>query len=158
MGISYKAVVWQGLKQGENVRGTFERLCRERIRWVLSGVHMVGTKTEETRRQGARARGGTIWPRRGVISNTSNSIRAMGYERYKERDREVKRLRSLVRDFEFEARNRRQRRNQDNRERRDDNVGDRNDGESNQSGSCQRRDRSRESHRRRTRSHSRGPH
>ena len=34
---------------------------------------------------------------------------AMGYEQYKERDQEVKRLRRLVRDFELEARNRCQR-------------------------------------------------
>ena len=81
-----------------------------------------------------------------------------GHEQYEESDQKVERLRRLVGDFELEARNRRQRRNQDNRERRDDNVGDRDDGESNQSGSRQRQDCSRESRRCRTRSHSRGPH
>ena len=83
---------------------------------------------------------------------------AMGHEQLEESDREVERLRRLVRDFKFEARNRRQRRDQDNQERRDDNVGDRDGGEFNQSSSHQRRDRSRESRQRRTRSHSQGPH
>ena len=45
-------------------------------------------------------------------------------------DQEIEWLRRLVRDFELEEKNRRQRRNQDNRERRDDNFGDRDDGES----------------------------
>ena len=78
VGISYKAVVWQGLKQGENVRKTFGRSCQEQIRWVLSKVHMAGTKTKKTWRQGARARRGTIRPRKGVISNTSNGIKRHG--------------------------------------------------------------------------------
>ena len=62
-----------------------------------------------------------------------------GHGQFEERDREVERLRRLVRDLELDARNRPQRRDQDDRERRDDNVGDCNGGESSQSGSCQRR-------------------
>ena len=55
---------------------------------------------------------------------------ATGHERFEERDWEVELLCRLVRDFELKARNRHQRRDQDNRERRDDNVGDRDGGES----------------------------
>ena len=44
-------------------------------------------------------------------------------------------LHRLVRDLELEARDRRQRKDQNNRERRDDNVGDRYGRESSQSGS-----------------------
>ena len=51
----------------------------------------------------------------------------MEHDQHDERDQEIERLHSLVRDFELEGRNRRQRRNQYNRERRDDNVKDRND-------------------------------
>ena len=50
-----------------------------------------------------------------------------------------------MKDFELEERNRRQGRNQDNRERRDDNVRDLDDGESSRTGSHQRQDHSRES-------------
>ena len=53
-----------------------------------------------------------------------------GYDQHEEMDQEIEWLRRLVRDFELEEKNRRQRRNQDNRERRDDNFGDRDDGES----------------------------
>ena len=53
-----------------------------------------------------------------------------GRGRFEERDREVELLRRLVRDFELKARNKHQRRDQDNRERIDDNVGDRDGGES----------------------------
>ena len=63
-----------------------------------------------------------------------------------------------MRDFELEGRNRRQRQNLDNRERRADNVGGRNDEEPNQTSFHQRRDHSLESRRQRTRSNSRGPH
>ena len=59
----------------------------------------------------------------------------MGHEQYEERDQEIEQLRRLVRDFELEERNRHQQWNQDNRERRDDNMGDRDDGESSQSDS-----------------------
>ena len=55
---------------------------------------------------------------------------ATGHGRFEERVREVELLRKLVRDFELKARNRHQRRDQDNQERRDDNVGDRDGGES----------------------------
>ena len=79
---------------------------------------------------------------------------ALGHDQYNERDQEIERLRSLVRDFELEGRNRHQRQNQDNRERRDDNVGGRNDEEPNQTSSHQRRDHSLESRRQRTRSNS----
>ena len=47
----------------------------------------------------------------------------------------MERLCKLVRDLELEARDRRQKRDQDNREMRDDNVGDRYGRESSQSGS-----------------------
>ena len=63
-------------------------------------------------------------------------------DQYDERDQEIEQLRKLVRDFELEGRNRRQRQNQDNRERRDDNVGGRNDEEPKQTSSHQRRDHS----------------
>ena len=75
---------------------------------------------------------------------------AMGHDQHDERDQEIERLHRLVRDFELEGRNRRQRWNQDNRERRDDNVGDRNDEGSSQTSSYQRRDHSWESRRQRT--------
>ena len=55
---------------------------------------------------------------------------ATGHDQHEERNQEIEQLRRLVRDFELEERNRCQQRNQDHRERRDDNVGDRNDGES----------------------------
>ena len=55
---------------------------------------------------------------------------ATGHDQHEERDQEIERLRRLVKDFELEERNRHQGRNQDNRERRDDNVGDRDNGKS----------------------------
>ena len=67
---------------------------------------------------------------------------ATGHGKFKERDQEVERLCRLVRDLELGARDRRQKRDQNNQERRDDNVGDCYGGESCQSGSCQRRDHS----------------
>ena len=57
----------------------------------------------------------------------------------------MERLRRLMRNLEFEARDKRQRRDQHNRERKDDNVGDRYGGESSQYSSRQRRDCSQES-------------
>ena len=63
---------------------------------------------------------------------------AIEHGRFEEKDREVEQLRKLVRDFKLEARNRRQQRDQDNQERRDDNVGDHDGGESSQSSSRQR--------------------
>ena len=48
VGISYKAVVQQGLTHKENVWRTFGRPRREQIRWVFSGVHMTGTKAKKT--------------------------------------------------------------------------------------------------------------
>ena len=50
---------------------------------------------------------------------------ASGHEQFDERDQELERLRKLVRDLEFEARGRCQRRDQDDRERRDGSVGNR---------------------------------
>ena len=47
----------------------------------------------------------------------------------------MERLHRLVRDLELEARDRRQRKDQNNRESRDDNVGDRYGRESSQFGS-----------------------
>ena len=64
----------------------------------------------------------------------------MEHERHKERDWEIERLRRLMRDFELEARNRRQRKDQKNRQRRDDNMRDRDGGESSQSDTRQRWD------------------
>ena len=55
---------------------------------------------------------------------------ATGHGQFKEKDQEVERLRRLVRDLELEARDRHQRRDQNNQEMRDDNVGDRYGGES----------------------------
>ena len=49
----------------------------------------------------------------------------------------MERLCRLVKDLELEARDRHQRRDQNNRERWDDNVGDRYGGESSQFGSRQ---------------------
>ena len=53
-----------------------------------------------------------------------------GHGQFEEKDQEVEWLRRLVRDLELEARDRCQRKDQDNQERRDDNVGDRYGGES----------------------------
>ena len=55
---------------------------------------------------------------------------AIGHGQFKERDQEMERLCRLVKDFELEARDRHQRRDQNNQEMRDDNVGDRYGGES----------------------------
>ena len=67
------------------------------------------------------------------------------------RDQELERLRKLVRDLELEARGRHQRRDRDNREMRDDSVGNRGEESSSQSSPRRLQDRSlsRESHRHR---------
>ena len=79
----------------------------------------------------------------GLYQTLQTVSGAMEHERHKERDWEIERLCRLVKlDFELEARNRRQRRDQENQQRRDDNAGDHDRGESSQSGTCQRRDRS----------------
>ena len=78
----------------------------------------------------------------GLYQTFQTVSSAMEHERHDERDREIEWLRILVRDFELEARNRCQRRDQENQQRRDDNAGDHDGGESSQSGTHQRQDRS----------------
>ena len=80
---------------------------------------------------------------------------ASGHEQCDERDQELEWLRRLVSDLELETKGWHQRRDRDNRERRDGSVGNRGKEESSQSGSRQCRDcsLSRESCRRRNRSH-----
>ena len=78
----------------------------------------------------------------GLYQTLQTVSGAMEHERHKERDWEIERFRRLVKDFELEARNRRQRRDQENRQTRDDNAGDHDRGESSQSDTRQRRDRS----------------
>ena len=77
---------------------------------------------------------------------------ALGHGQFEEKDQEVEWLHRLVRDLELEARDRCQRRDQDNRERRDGNVGNLCGGESSQSDTCPHRDHSysQESRRRRS--------
>ena len=70
---------------------------------------------------------------------------ATRYDQHEKKDQEIDRLRRLVRDFELKERNRHQRRNQDDQERRDDNVVDHDNGESSQTDPHQRRDHSQES-------------
>ena len=50
----------------------------------------------------------------GLYQTLQTVSGATGHNQYEERDQEIERLRSLVRDFELKERNRRQRRNQDN--------------------------------------------
>ena len=73
--------------------------------------------------------------REGSYQTLQTVSSAIGHNQYDERDQEIERLRRLVRDFEPEERNRHQQWNQDKREIRDDNMGDRDDGESRQSDS-----------------------
>ena len=90
----------------------------------------------------------------GSYQTLRKVLGATGYDQHEKKDQEIKRLRTLVKDFELKERNRRQRRNQDNQERRDDNVMDRDNGESSQTNPHQRRDHSQESRRQRTWSNS----
>ena len=101
---------------------------------------------ERERKEEQSGLGAGLYQTRRTISDAS------GHGKFEERDQEVERLCRLVRDLEFEARGRCQRRDRDNRERRDGSVGNRCGGGSNQSGSRPRRDRSRSQESRRCRS------
>ena len=82
---------------------------------------------------------------------------ASGHGQRDSRDRELERLRRMVMDLELEARGWRQGRNRNNRERRDDSMGNRGEESSSQFGPQRFQDRSlsRESRWRRNHSHSR---
>ena len=85
----------------------------------------------------------------GLVEGSYQTLRTVSgateHGQHDERDQEIERLHKLVRNFELEGRNRCQQRNQYNRERRDDNFGDRNGEESSQTSSHQGRNHSWES-------------
>ena len=107
VGISYKAVVWQGLKQGENVRRTFRKSCRERIRWVLSRSTWWERRQKRLEDRECEREEEQSGLREGSYQTLQTVSGTTKHEQHEERDREIEWLCKLMRDCELEVRNRR---------------------------------------------------